>query len=183
MVVDPENASGMSATILSIDARKGSVGRLLWRRPLDLFRQSPQHQIFAEFFNLVRPGAGNGPCRPRRSVRRAVVESELEIGGNVYQLPHQGDRRAQLRLEVRAVLRSQDEPSQPRRTDARIKRKPLLRHAIERLLRRRAAQDILHRPQALLDSFGEVSGGMNPAENILDDDGHHHAHGDHAGQP
>ncbi len=165
--------------------QEGQRRRLFWRRPLDFSRQSPQHQIFAEFFNLVRQplatclvGRVDVRCETFHRLC-AFGESELEIGGYVYQLPHQGDRRAQLRLEVRAVLRSKDEPSQPRRTDARIKRKPFLRHAVERPLRGRGAQDILHRLQAGLDSFGEVSGGMNPAENILNDDRHDDTDGDH----
>ena len=33
--------------------QEGQLRRLLLRRPLDLFGQSPQHQIFAEYFNLV----------------------------------------------------------------------------------------------------------------------------------
>ena len=82
----------MSATVLSIADKKGSFDGSSCR-PLDLCRQSPQHQIFAEHFNLVRQtlAAGLvGRVDVHRAIRfrrlRAFGESAPEIRGDVYQL-------------------------------------------------------------------------------------------------
>ena len=121
MVLDPENASGMSATILSIADKNGScegsscAGRWIFSATRSL------RQSFAKLVDGVRqvlaPGfVGRVDMRreitgPRRL--RALFERPLEIGGYVHQLSEQSNRRAQLRLEMQAVLRAEDQPSQP----------------------------------------------------------------------
>ena len=86
--------------------------RLLLRRPLDLFRQSPQHQIFAEFFDLVCQALAAGFVG-RVDVRREAagsigfarsVRARRKLAVDVHQLPQQRNRRAQLRLEVRRCI-------------------------------------------------------------------------------
>ncbi len=69
--------------------QKGQLRRLLLRRPLDLSGESPQHQIFAEYLNLVCQAlaadlVGRVDARPEGFHRLcALGESELEIGGDV----------------------------------------------------------------------------------------------------
>ncbi len=130
MVLDPENASGMSATILSIADKNGSfdgsgcAGRWIFSGSRLCARSLPSLSI-SSARRWQRALSAASMCAARSPVPRlrALVESSLEIGGDVHQLPHQGNRGAQLRLEMRAVLRSKDEPSQPRGTDAGIERK------------------------------------------------------------
>ena len=118
---DPANASGMSATVLSIAGRKGrfdgsSCEALNFAGELPSASGSLQSKAIWSANRRQRSWS----AASMREGWGALGESQPEAGGNVDQTSQQGNRGAHLRLEVGAISGSKDQPAKPRYANGRI---------------------------------------------------------------